>query len=299
MESNFPTEQQIDETDFRVHYHKVESSNASLIMSKNHYHKTYEIYYLLSGEKYYFIKDKTFLVKPGDIVLVNSLDLHRTSAVKNHSSERLLVRIDESFIANIISSYKDIDLFSCFKKDIRVLRLSNNLSNNFQSYLYKMLALYDKYKKQCSSYNEFYMRIMAIDLLIMVNDLLDANQYQLIDHPSVMHKKISEIVTFMNSNYKNNISLDLISNKFYISKYYFVRLFKEIIGMTFVEYLNVIRLKEAENLLFKTDLSISMISDRVGFCDSSYFCKVFKKYYKYSPSEYRKNQLTQQTARNF
>jgi AraC-like DNA-binding protein len=291
MELGFLTEQQIDETDFRVHYHKVESGNTSLIMHKNHYHKTYEIYYLLSGEKYYFIKDKTFLVKPGDIVLVNSFDFHRTSSVKNHPSERLLVRIDDSFIARIVSSFPNIDLFSCFKKDVRVLRVSNNLSNNVQSYLYKMLSLYEKYISKVSSADEFYMRIMAVDLLIMLNELLDANQYQLIDHPSIMHKKISEIIKFINNNYMNDISLDSISNQFYISKFYFARLFKEIIGMTFIEYLNVIKLKEAENLLLKTNFSISRIADEVGFCDSSYFCKAFKKYYKYSPSDYRKEQL--------
>lgn len=293
MELSFINEQQIDETDFRVHYHKVESGNTSSLMNKNHYHKSYEIYYLLSGEKYYFIKDKTFLVKPGDIVLVNSFDLHRTSAVNNHPSERLLVRIDDSFISNIIRCFPEVDLFSCFKKDVRVLRVSNNLSNNVQAFLYKMLDLYHKYKNHLSSANEFYMRVMAIDLLILLNELLDANQYQLIDHPSIMHKKISEIITFINNNYMNNLSLDSISNQFYISKYYFARLFKDIVGMTFVEYLNIIKLKEAEKLLLKSNFSISRIAEEVGFCDSSYFCKIFKKYYQYSPSDYRKEQLTQ------
>ena len=91
----------------------------------------------------------------------------------------------------------------------------------------------------------------------------------------------------------NEITLDSISLKFDISKYYFVRLFKEIIGLTFIDYLNVIRLKEARSILLKTNFTISRISNEVGYSDASYFCRVFKKYCNCSPAQYKKQRLKQ------
>lgn len=292
MEQPFPNELQVDLIDFRMRYDKTNGPSL-LNMSKNHYHKSYEIYYLISGESYYFIKDTTFHIKAGDIVLVNSNDLHRTSLVNNDIRERILVCLNENFINSITSSYSDVDLFSCFKNGIPVLRLNAINSKAVQAHLYKMFNFYTNIINKVRKLDELYLKVMSVELLIMLNKLCDSAQPKFFEHSSILPQKISDVVIFVNNNYMNEITLDSISSHFNINKYYFVKLFKETIGLTFIDYLNIIRLKESQRILLKTNFTVSRISAEVGYSDSSYFCRVFKKYCKCSPTEYKKQRLAQ------
>lgn len=288
MDEQVLTVLQEDICDFRMRYDKI-NGNSNLNMSKNHYHRTYEIYYQLNGEKYYFIKDKTYHIKSGDIVLINSYDLHRTSAVNSDTTERILVRINENFINKIENSYGRIDLFSFFRDNSPILRLSPTASDTIKVQLFKMLTHYNIFKDKNDGLTDLYMRTLTVEILILLNQLYPSNQYKVFVHPSSMHKKISEAVIYINSNYMNDINLNSVSYKFHISKYYFARLFKVITGLTFIDYLNIIRLKESQTLLLQTNLTISRISGDVGYSDSSYFCRIFKKYYHISPAQYRKH----------
>lgn len=288
----FPKEFQEDVTDFRMRYDKTNGPNL-LNMSKNHYHKSYEIYYLMSGETYYFIKDKTFHVKAGDIVLINSYDLHRTSLVNNEAKERILICLNESFINSITSPYGYIDLFSCFKKNTPVLRLNKLNIENVQTHLNKMLDLYTDTVNKHEKLDELHLKVMSVELLILLNKLTNSIEPHLVQHPSILHKKISDIVIFVDNNYMNEITLDSLALTFNISKYYFVRLFKEIIGLNFSDYLNVVRLKHSRSLLIKTNFTISRIANEVGYSDANYYSRIFKKYCSCSPSEYKKQRLEQ------
>ncbi|NLU36327.1 MAG: helix-turn-helix transcriptional regulator [Clostridiales bacterium] len=79
-----------------------------------------------------------------------------------------------------------------------------------------------------------------------------------------------------------------MAEKIYISPYYLSHLFKEELGITFLEYLTRIRMEEAKKLLMDRSLTILDISLRIGYDDPGYFSKVFKKKIGVSPSQYRK-----------
>ena len=81
--------------------------------------------------------------------------------------------------------------------------------------------------------------------------------------------------------------MDEVADKFFISKYYLCRIFKESIGVSFISYLNTIRIKAACELLRTEDLFLSEVAIRCGFNSTPYFCKVFKDEKGVSPSEYR------------
>jgi hypothetical protein len=67
-------------------------------MQSNHFHDQFELYYLLSGERNYFIKDRTYFVRKGNLIFINTNELHKTTdtGVPNH--ERVLLRFSKSFI---------------------------------------------------------------------------------------------------------------------------------------------------------------------------------------------------------
>ena len=75
---------------------------------------------------------------------------------------------------------------------------------------------------------------------------------------------------------------------FFISQYYLSRSFKQVTGFTFIEYLNSVRIREAQRLLRETEKQVIQIAHMVGFNNISHFGRIFKAITKYTPLQYRK-----------
>lgn len=100
--------------------------------------------------------------------------------------------------------------------------------------------------------------------------------------------RINKTFKYINENYHHDISAYDIAEMCHISYSYFSRWFKKIAGQPFIQYLNAVRLKHAEQLIMETDLTIGEISQRVGFPTTSYFIKQFKRHNGYSPGTFKK-----------
>lgn len=104
----------------------------------------------------------------------------------------------------------------------------------------------------------------------------------------VRHREIEKVKKYIRENYSEKVSLDELSEIVNINKYYLIRLFKQQTGLSPIDYLINVRLSQAEKLLTQTSLTISEISDRVGFHSPSHFSKTFKENNHMTPSTYRK-----------
>lgn len=102
------------------------------------------------------------------------------------------------------------------------------------------------------------------------------------------HDEIELVQQYIRDNYSKKIKLDELSDLVGINKYYLIRLFKQKTGLSPIDYLIHIRLQEAEVLLANTNISISEISDRVGFHSPSHFSKTFRETNHITPTQYRK-----------
>lgn len=101
-------------------------------------------------------------------------------------------------------------------------------------------------------------------------------------------KYINEIVTYIENNYHNaDLSLNTVASILHLHPKYFCRLFHKKMGCSFIEYLNMLRIKKAAMLLKTSSLSIKQISFAVGFDNPLYFSRVFKNYCLLSPKNYR------------
>jgi YesN/AraC family two-component response regulator len=100
---------------------------------------------------------------------------------------------------------------------------------------------------------------------------------------------VRTIISFMTSNYMQDISLDKISKNMYLSPVYISKIFKEETGDSPINYLIKIRLDKAAQFLQKeNEMTIKEISKKVGYDDAYYFSKLFKKHFTISPIEYKK-----------
>ena len=93
---------------------------------------------------------------------------------------------------------------------------------------------------------------------------------------------------YINKNYKRNITIDELSRVVSLNKNYMIRIFKERMGKTPIEYLIETRLFYSSNLLTSSKLSVGDIALECGFNSSAYFTKVFKEHYNITPLEFRK-----------
>lgn len=109
------------------------------------------------------------------------------------------------------------------------------------------------------------------------------------------HNEIELVQQYIRENYPKKIKLDELSELVDINKYYLIRLFKQKTGLSPIDYLIHIRLQEAEKLLANTNMSISDISDHVGFHSPSHFSKTFKENNHLTPTQYRKQRQKDQS----
>lgn len=99
---------------------------------------------------------------------------------------------------------------------------------------------------------------------------------------------VLQAVDFISKNYAKNINLEMTAEHVNKSKNYFSYLFKKELGISFVEYLNQVRVEAAKHLLDTTDERTYEISEEVGYSDYKYFSSVFKKMTGLSPAQYKK-----------
>lgn len=100
---------------------------------------------------------------------------------------------------------------------------------------------------------------------------------------------LTSVLEFINTNYqKKNLSLKMLSHRFYLSEAYLCIRFKEETGKTFIQYLTELRIEKALPLLADKEHKINDVAVSVGFDNGNYFSKIFKKQKQISPKEFRK-----------
>ncbi len=98
---------------------------------------------------------------------------------------------------------------------------------------------------------------------------------------------MNKLITYINSHYNQNITLEQLSELCGLSTFYLSKVFKKHVNMNFSDYLAYVRIMVAKRLLKDSGMSMKAISMEVGYSDSNYFARVFKKYENMTPTEYR------------
>ncbi len=98
---------------------------------------------------------------------------------------------------------------------------------------------------------------------------------------------IERATTFLEENLRDNLTREQVAKAVGISPSHFSRLIREKKGRTFTDLLNQYRIEHASTMLVRSSFTLARIADETGFCDQSYFSKVFRRYKDMSPAQYR------------
>ncbi|MEG1637999.1 MAG: AraC family transcriptional regulator, partial [Erysipelotrichaceae bacterium] len=101
-------------------------------------------------------------------------------------------------------------------------------------------------------------------------------------------KDVMDIIHYLDANYRDKITLTMLSERFKMNESYLSRMFKKQTGENLIYYINEKKMQQALVLLQDPNIKIKEVALSVGIEDQFYFNKVFKKFYQVSPSEFRK-----------
>ncbi len=247
-----------------------------------HLHNAIEVVRIFFGELICRIDDEEIILSDGDIILINKRTAHSLSCVSDEASF-IYIQIDMDNYTKEQSSNKD-KFFYEFIYGKEVLKYKKFEADN------ELGGILEKIERELKEKRLGYEHFIKSHIFYISAVMLREN---LLPHVKESEKRKSILkilpgVHYTESNFASNVNLDDVSIAASTDKFYFCKLFKKISGATFTDYLNFVRLGNAEHMLLTTDKNISEISFECGFSSIQYFNRRFKAKNGCSPKEYRK-----------
>lgn len=256
-------------------------------MPMKHFHDTYELYFLLEGERHYFIEKQTYYVKTGAVVLINREQVHKTSQAGSKKHDRILLQLSGRVLEPWLKSAGLYSLERIFDDYYGVARLTEKEWDEMKELL---LGISEEMIHRRERY-EVMVRLKLSQILLMVCRSRKKNLLKEMPQTvqTAKHGKVHEVAEYLTLHCETGESLEELSESFFISKSYLSRIFREVTGFSVNEYRNLARVRKARELLAGSGYSITEISEILGFESVTYFERVFKKHTDMTPLKYRKD----------
>ncbi|NME82006.1 AraC family transcriptional regulator [Clostridium sp. SM-530-WT-3G] len=245
-----------------------------------HWHNNIEIVFVISGEVKAKINNLEFVVHKGEILFVNSNELHETEANNKNEIEAITILLSYDFMKQyypqIDSYYFELEGREEESKKIKEL----------------MVKCADEYKEKGEVY-ELKISILLMELckILIENCKVKRDRENIVIQDEKNIQNVKRAIAYMEENYELNLCLKDIAYEIGMAPTYFERFFKKNTGETFYSYLNKIRLYYSYKELINTDLSITEIALNNGFANVKSFIELFKRTYNMTPGKYRSSLL--------
>ena len=264
----------LQESHLRIWYNTQEEGYAT------HHHPAVEVILCVEQPYKVTVTNQSFTLQPGDILVIPPHLLHSMESSKG-------ARFIGLFNIDMLNVFSDL-------KTLAPTLLTPHLLNPDRTpetydFVYKTFIKIIDYYFSNEIMWEFSIYSKILELLALIGQY----RYGATLHDSKLDKSVSEnyekfatLLTYIDSHYANEITLEQAAALVGFSKFHFSRLFKEFTNCTFYDYLSQTRIQAAKRLL-STGTSITDIAFQTGFNSLTSFCRCFKKYTDLSPSEYR------------
>jgi AraC-like DNA-binding protein len=250
-----------------------------------HFHDFNKIVIFISGNVTYLIEGKAYKLKPWDILLVSSSEIHKTIVDASMTYERMIIWVNSNFL--IKHNSPENNLLTCFDiastEKRNLLRLDTELLRQGK---YILSQLKEEYLKGGFG-SQVLKNALFLQFVIYLNRLYLTPEAIKHQADGDYNESIGEVIKHINENLCEDMSVENLASRFYMSRYHLMHKFKSQTGYTIHSYILQKRLMMA-NTLIKSGKSMTEACSECGFGDYSSFVRAFKKIYGLSPKQHHK-----------
>lgn len=266
-----------DTRTFGAYYSEVQNPDLNI-----HVHDCCEVLLCLSGGNNFLIDGKAYDVNDGDLFILNQFEPHKITADPNRIFARFILQIHPEYL--IANSTEETDLSRCFYTRGDGISNKISLTNSEIAEIEKLFILF----RADNGFGDDILKNAAVStILVLVNQYFmkraETNNAVYIDDERIMNT-----IAYINTHYSENLSLEMLAKKSYVSVNQLCKLFKNRFGTTVAKYIMSKRISEAKKLLAQGK-TVSETALACGFADYANFIRVFKKFVGTSPGKYNKS----------
>ncbi len=277
---SFTSQKIIEDAVFVAHYHK-DSFHAGYPLHKHDY---FELLYFISGDVDYEVSRRIYRMQKNDVLMIHPQQLHQPHFLKsNEDYERIILWISKAYLQDLCRMKPAIE--DCIYKshpesEPCLIRPQVSLQTQIGQMFFDLAkaSIYEKSDEFC--------KVKIENLIRFLSTLPKPHDFQKREE-SPDHQVIESILRYLDEHFCEDISLDLIANRFFINKFHFVHQFTERVGLSPYRYILQKRLNQARELLARGHKS-KEVAYSCGFKDYSNFYRAFRSTFEESPSDYVK-----------
>lgn len=266
-------------------YHLFHLKDSRGLEFEYHYHEFDKIVIFLSGKVSYIIEGVTYNLRPWDMLLISNHLIHKAVVQDSEPYERIIIYVSRRFAEE--NSTEKTALMRCFdealKSRMHLLRPDKPDVAKLEQDLKRM--------ENAAASDSFGADVLAstyfLQFLVSVNRVSDHGGHEKDTASYKYDSQIAGVLNFINDNLSADLTVDSLAARSYLSKYYFMRRFKEMTGYTVHNYILLKRVLHASELL-NTGTSATRAAMLSGFVDYSTFSRAYKKIYGETPKRTRK-----------
>ena len=279
-----------EENDALFYFFDYDVRSADINMQFQHFHTFYELCVLMCPTTTHFLEGKPYELQAFDIIGIPPNVLHRTQYPAGDPCKRLIIQF--SLPKNAVGLSNEYEqLCGLFHQEVPIFRFEPELRKKVYRKLNDIFLLAEK----TDPMRDLIIHLKFIEFLTLLYLNQDRNQYANQAEMTPMEKKIYSITSYIHAHYSEDLSLEFLAQKFYISSYYLSHQFKAITGFTLTEYIQMTRVRNMQSILINTRIPVTEAALICGFTSFSQFNRVFQKHIGMSPSQYRKQNQTRIT----
>ncbi len=255
-----------------MNYLEIDSSKSDVKwnMTFLHSHAYYEIYFLVSGSRQIFLKDKIYNLKAPGIIVIPPYTMHKTEG-------EAFERINLCISADNLSDYERITLNGLVGGPI-------SIGDEGFADIKRLLDLAMKIKSEPHPYSDEKLRCAVSYIILMLEDL----PVSAASDSDSGNALVFSIIDYINSHYKSGVSLSDLAHEFFLSKTALCAKFKAVMHCSVNDYIIKTKINRAKELLTGTDMSVEAIARDSGFSSANYMGLVFKSKLGCSPLQFKK-----------
>lgn len=271
------------------------------IMRSRHVHESIELHFILNGQRLMFVDQETYRLTPRSAIVVHHNTIHKTSTAPGFPPDHhnFILQLDRSVFDGKL---REVGLqgFDTFGEVFTGVASFNEAEWQL------ILAVIEEFKAVCADEKGLkdmrmeslhsFLYLQAVELACifararkraMYADMKTRPEAETVVKTGV-YQKVHEVAIYLQNHMRENVSLEELAKRFFMSRSYLTRSFRNVTGFSVVEYLTYIRVRRAQQLLWESAYSITEIADLCGFGNITYFEKVFKTTTGQTPVQYRK-----------